>query len=966
MGERMTLPTSSRLRVLILICLTLLWCVPRGLIAADELATPLPVDPAIHRGALDNGVRYWIRSHATPPGKISLWMHVATGSLNEQDGQEGIAHYLEHLAFNGSAHFPPGELVTYFESIGLRFGQHQNAFTSFDQTTYTLTLPNTKADTIDKGVLYLSDVGFRMLLLPEEIEKERSVLLEEQRARKGVRQRLTDQLLPQLLPGSRVARRLPIGLERSVMRFQRDDFLAYYHTWYHPAKVTILAVGDAPVDTIKAAISKHFGGWTSTAPPRPDEPKDIHPYTTERAIILTDPELTTATVKAVALQPRHPATTIGDLRQRLVERLGTWIVNRRLHQLIQEGKSPAQRASVHIAPLLGVVKEISAEAHAEPSAWREAFTSVLVEVERARQYGLTPQELADAKQAMLAATEHAAQTEPTRDARAFLRVMNRAITAGTLPRSAAQSLQLVRQLLPGITAHDVDATFSERFAPGPKAYVVTLPEQDNLSVPTPQDVLGLVHNGQRQAIEPWHTPTRPSALLTKAPIPGVIADKSAYDALGITNVTFANNVRLHHRFMDFKKDHVTVVITLAGGLIRETADNRGITAVATLPLKHPATSRFSSTALRDFMTGKKVRLSANVTSDAVTLRVSGTPDALEDGLQLAHVLLQDATIEPTRVALWKRRTLQALEAQQTRVGARTYDAVRRLLSGDDPRMGMLTPSQVHTRAQDIQQAQAWLQTIVHTAPMEVAVVGDIATDRALELAATYLGSLPTRLRYDPDLTALRHLPGFIGPREQRVEVKTITPRAQPVLLWRSAPWSDVKNRRLMHIASRILERRVREEIRENRGLTYSTSTYVHASKVYEAMSALYVQFTTDPDKAAEAVQLARRVVETFAAEGPTDAEMRTVRKQLHHTVNTMLKEPRFWVNLLADLDYHHTKLEDVEGLLDTLLAYSKEEVATAVKQTVQAARFASVVGLPVEDCKTDKAACDARSTERTL
>lgn len=727
----MTLTTSSRLRVLAFVCLTVLWCVPRLLMAADEMATPLPVDPAIHRGALDNGVRYWIRSHATPPGKISFWMHVATGSLNEQDGQEGIAHYLEHLAFNGSAHFPPGKLVKYFESIGLRFGQHQNAFTGFDQTTYTLTLPTTEAGTINKGVLYLSDVAFRMLLLPEEIEKERGVILEEKRARKGVRQRLTDQLLPQLLPGSRVARRLPIGLERSITRFQRDDFLAYYHTWYHPANVTILVVGDAPVDTIKAAISKHFGGWNITAPQRANAPKDIHPYTTERAIILTDPELTTATVKAIAFQPRHPTRTIGDLRQRLVERLGTWIVNRRLHQLIQEGKSPAQSASVNIAPLLGVVKEISAEARADGSAWREAFTSVLVEAERARQHGVTLQELTDAKQAMLAATEHAAQTEPTRDARAFLGAMNRALTAGTLPRSSAQSLELVRQLLPGITAQNVDATFSERFAPGPKAYVVTLPEQADLPAPTPQEVLALVHDGQQRSVDPWHTPTRPSALLTQAPTPGVIADKSAYDALGITNVTFANNVRLHHRFMDFKKDHVTIVITLAGGLIRETADNRGITAVATLPLYHPATSRFSSTALRDFMTGKKVALSANVTSDAVTLRVSGTPDALEDGLQLAHVLLQDAAIEPTRVALWKRRKLQALEAQQTRVGARTYNAVRRLLSGDDPRMGMLTPAQVHTRAQDIQQAQAWLQTIVHTSPMEVAIVGDIATDRAL-------------------------------------------------------------------------------------------------------------------------------------------------------------------------------------------------------------------------------------------
>jgi zinc protease len=210
----------------------------------------LPIDPAIRMGTLPNGVTYWVRSHATPPGKISLWMHVATGSLNEADGQEGIAHYLEHMAFNGTQHFPPGALVTFFQSIGLRFGQHQNAFTSFTQTTYTLTLPNIQAETLDKGLLYFTDIASGMLLSAEEIDKERRVILEEKRARKGVQQRLMEKLFPELLPGTRVARRQPIGLEETISQVQRNDFLAYYSKWYHPTKVTVLAVGDVPAETL--------------------------------------------------------------------------------------------------------------------------------------------------------------------------------------------------------------------------------------------------------------------------------------------------------------------------------------------------------------------------------------------------------------------------------------------------------------------------------------------------------------------------------------------------------------------------------------------------------------------------------------------------------------------------------------------------------------------------------------------
>src|SRR5919108_3899719 len=187
-----------RLRPVVVLFLVMV-CLPLARLGATEsLDTSLPVDPAVHMGRLDNGVAYWVRSHATPPGKIAFWMHVATGSLNEADGQEGIAHYLEHMAFNGTQHFPPGTLVKYFESIGLRFGQHQNAFTSFEQTTYLLTLPNTNPETIDQGLLCLADFAFRMLLTEAEIDKERSVILEEKRAHKGVGQRLTEKLLPDL------------------------------------------------------------------------------------------------------------------------------------------------------------------------------------------------------------------------------------------------------------------------------------------------------------------------------------------------------------------------------------------------------------------------------------------------------------------------------------------------------------------------------------------------------------------------------------------------------------------------------------------------------------------------------------------------------------------------------------------------------------------------------------------------
>jgi zinc protease len=228
----------------------------------------------------------------------------------------------------------------------------------------------------------------------------------------------------------------------------------------------------------------------------------------------------------------------------------------------------------------------------------------------------------------------------------------------------------------------------------------------------------------------------------------------------------------------------------------------------------------------------------------------------------------------------------------------------------------------------------------------VAVVGDIPEDKALLLAGKYLGSLPTRPRHDSSLEPLRHVAGFTGPLTEALEVETITPRAHLMLLWRCADWQDVRGRRLIHLVSQILERRLRQEIREARGLTYSTSVYARPNKIYSAMSALYVEFTTDPEKVDEAVQVARSIVEKFAAEGPTAEEVHTVHKQFKNTVETMLKEPSFWVELLTDLEYHGTRLEDVEHLLDEVLAFTQADIAAEARKTITPERFLTVIGRP--------------------
>lgn len=904
----------------------------------------LPIDPNIKMGKLSNGMKYWIRSHKTPPGKVGIWLHVGSGSVNESEDQRGLAHFLEHLAFNGSENFPAGTLVKYFESIGLTFGRHQNAFTGFDQTTYIITLPNTENETVGKGLLCLADFAFRMSLLDEEIEKERGVVLEEMRARKGARQRILDDLLPILLPGSRVAERLPIGKEEVLQAARRDRFVAYYKKWYRPGDSTLLIVGDIDVSEVENQVADKFGPWPAVENPSPNEDLRIRPYAETRAAVLTDPELTQTEVSAVSVRPLEKFETVGDFRRRQVDRFGTWILNRRFSEMVQKGTAPFQKATVSKSAFLNVCTYIDVEATGEPDQWAPMMKSMLTEIRRVHEHGFLEQELVDAKKSALALAKQAARVESTRNARSFLHGMNRAVSRMRKPMSRAQGLELMRTLLPSITLEEVAAAFRKNYAPEARLLLVTMPEKEDLRVPSEEDVVAVARDVDQIEVTAKAAKERPTRLLEKDPAPGAVARQSEDPDLKILSVTFENGVRVHLRQMDFKKNQVLAILTVAGGTIQETPAIRGVSSVAALALAQPAGAALSSTDIRDLMTGKSVTVSGGAGPDAFVLQISGSPEDLEEGFRLAHLLLTSPRVEAAALALWKKQLSQRIERRRTSVEGQLSEQVSALMSSNDPRFRFLTKKQVE--AQGLEEGQAWLDTVIRNGPIEAAIVGDMDRDRALKLASRYLGSLPARPNRASAIADLRDLAPFAGPLEKLIEVDTITPRAAVRLAWRGADWTDVKYRRTLGIAAQILQGRLREEIREKRGLTYSIACFSNSSREYRGAGLFQVHFTADPAKAAETARITRELVEKFAREGPTEDEMATVRKQFKNIIETAQKTPRYWASVLSDLDYHGTRLADVKEALEKYTTYTREDLMTSMQKCVTETNRIQVIARP--------------------
>lgn len=902
---------------------------PAPAAAPPKAETPLPTDPRFVRGTLDNGMSYIVLKHSNPPNRANMWIHISSGSLNETEKQRGLAHYLEHMAFNGSENFPPGSVVDFFQSMGLRFGQDQNAFTSFDQTTYQLAFPDTKPETLERGMRFFGDVAHRLTLSPEEIDKERQIIMEEKRRSLGAQQRITEYMLERIAPESIIGRRLPIGTEQTIMGMQRADFEDYYSRWYVPSNMTIIVVADTDPAVVVEQIKKSFSGGEKKPKPQ-DNPIGVKPYDSTRAIVAHDAEITEASVAITRIdKPLAPVTTVGGLRENIVDDLASSAFNRRIGAKIAKGGTTYTDANASASNMFNALFMKQVEASGKPESWQAMMGEISEDAQRARLHGFTAREIADVKAQMISSAEQLVQQESTLPVRAVIGRINRDVAVGDTTMSASQELDLLNQILPTITAEEVSARFAQLFDPASVTFVVTLPDNVPGGIPTEQQVIDLGRKALDVKPAPMSEDARPTSLLARKPEPGKIVEQSEFAPAAVATAVFENGVIVHHRFMDIRKDEVTVSINLAAGSIQETAATRGVSDVASLAWDQKATSTLTSTNIRDLMVGKKSRVRGGIGGDLASLTVAGSPDDLEVGMQLAYLLLTDPKIEPSAFDQWKIKTLQGIEERtKNPQGVFAEAMAATIYPTSDARTQPLTADQVNKLT--VEAGQAWLNNAIKTAPIEVTIVGDISKERALELSRSYLGALSKRDRITGQtLSGLRSLPRTKGPVHTERTLQTQTPVAVVAAGFYACDQDQVSDRRNLQMASRILNTRMTKKIREEEQLAYSPGTALRPGVEFPGFGTFAAISPTEPSKAKRLGEAFMEVYDEFAKSGPTAEEMDTARKQLANTLDEQFKEPGFWTGQTATMIYRRAKLEDVMSAQD----YYKNLAADSVRDT---------------------------------
>src|SRR2546423_3559464 len=505
----------------------------------------MPVDPEITIGQLSNGIRYYIRANKKPEKRAELRLVVKAGSVLEDEDQQGLAHLVEHMAFNGTTHFPKNDLVAFIQSLGMRFGADVNAYTSFDETVYELTVPTDKPEVMDRALLILEDWAHNLSFDPTEVDKERGVVMEEWRLGRGANFRMLNKIFPVLLNGSRYADRLPIGKPEIIQNGKQERLRQFYKDWYRPDLMAVVAVGDFDKAAIEKMITAHFASIPPLANPKPRKTFDIPDNPGTSYAIATDKEANTSSVEIDTLLAARPEGTIGAYRQKTVDRLFSNMLSARLSELTQKPDAPFTLGFAGRNAFIGRTKDSATlTALVKEGEVDRGLDALLTEAERVARFGFTASELERQKQAILRTYERVALEKENRESasRADEYVRN-FLQNDTLP-SADDEYNLHKRFLPEITLDEINKLASEWIADRNRTIDVRAPEKSGVTIPDQAKLAAVIKNVPAKDLKPYVDTVTAAALLDAAPAPGKIVKTSTKEAIAVTEWELSNGVKV--------------------------------------------------------------------------------------------------------------------------------------------------------------------------------------------------------------------------------------------------------------------------------------------------------------------------------------------------------------------------------------------------------------------------------------
>ncbi len=882
-----------------------LWCVMifSQLVATAQetkvegsLESVVPTDSNVRIGTLENGMKYYIRQNSKPENRVELRLVVNAGSILEDDNQRGLAHFIEHMAFNGTKNFKKNELVSYLQSIGVEFGADLNAYTSFDETVYMLPIPTDNPELVEKGLQILEDWAHQVEFTEEEIDKERGVVIEEWRLGRGANQRMLEKWLPIYLKDSRYAERLPIGTKEVIENASYETVRKFYQDWYRPDLMAIIAVGDVDPDEMEQKIKDQFGNIPAKENPRERMYYDVPGHEETYVVFAKDEEASFTQIQLIYKKEKEEEKgSLADLRQQIVYQCYNGMINQRLNELRQKADPPFIFGGTSYGDgIARTTSEYSSFAAVGEGGVLKGLRTLLEENERVLKYGFTPGELERFKKNLLTRYEQAYnERDKTESRRLVQEYINNFLEDEPIPGIEFE-YEFLQKILPTIELEEINKLAKQWITDDNRVVIVTGPDKEGLEYPTEQDIRNLLEEVETAEIAPYEDKLAGAQLMPEKPQAGSVESELKLKDVEITKLTLSNGIEVYLRPTDFKNDEILFSAYSEGGHslypdeMHITASNAG------QMMAQSGISEFSATDLQKLLAGKNASASAYISTYSEGMNGDCAPKDLETMLQLIHLSFTQPREDKEAFQSAIQRNKMLFGNLMANPNFYFSDQVSRIMTQNHPRAGGFPTPEEMDKVELDKVHGIYKERFANAADFKFFFVGNFDIEEMKPMLAQYLGSLPAEKGAEESYKDLG-----IRPPEGKVE-KVINKGTDPKSLVQIRFTGEFDGDRyeayLLDALAEVLNIKLIEILREEKGGVYGVGASGFTSRIPYKNYSFNISFPCGPENVDQLIAATFEEIENIVKKGPTEEDVAKVKEQQKRSREENLEQNRYWLN----------------------------------------------------------------------
>lgn len=917
------------------LCLTFLCST---ILSAQSLTSKLPTDPAVTIGTLSNGLKYYIRPNDKPEGKVELRLVVNAGSILEDEDQQGLAHFMEHMNFNGTKNYPKNELVNFLQSIGVEFGADLNAYTSFDETVYILPIPTDRPDNLEKGFQVIEDWAHQALMTEKDIDEERGIVLEESRMGKGADDRMLHKFIGPYTNGSHYANRLPIGKDDILKNFKYETVRRFYKDWYRPNLMSVIVVGDITKERAEELIKKHFAGLTNPKNARDRKAYSIAPYTSQKAMVVTDKEASSYNFSInYASQKEADQKLVGDYRNEIVRSLFISLLNKRFDDLRQSAQPPFTYAYAYIGGFARGYENFAMTAIPSTSI-ETAINASIAELIKAQEYGFTNSEMELEKKKMLNSMEKSYNERNKTKSSTYAAEYIRAFLTNEPIPGMENEYSYYKEYLPKVSLEEVNQVAKKWLSNNKNYFTLLTGNGKDLKVPTDMELLNDVKSAFKQKVQLNEEKVVSDQLLAKEPVAGTIVSESTDKDLDATTYTLSNGLKVTIKKTDFKSDEILMNGLKKGGSGNYPAQDKqnvqlGISgALGASLVESMGYGTFTPTALKDFLAGKTVNVSTTMSGISNSVRGNSSIKDLETLFQLNYLKLteprKDEALAQGVIATQKAQL--GFLANNPQVGF--VDSMMSVFYHNDP----LTPIAI-PKASDFDKVnldrviEIYKNEFADATGFEFFFVGNIDEKTIKPLIEKYIASLPVKAGSTPNFkdNGLRPIKGN--------QVFKYYKGADPKSLilnqyYGEIPYSEDLVMKADFL-SEILNIKIIENLREEMGAIYGGGIYASVDKNPYNNYSMTMQLPCGPENVDTILAAADIQINNIKTKGPEAVDLEKVKAAKYEKHKNALKENNYWLGKLVSIQFWNADKQrflDFNKVVENISAKDIQETANSL------------------------------------